>query len=91
MSDVVAGYDYAQPTEAGAVQALGALVGAAAAEPLWDLAARSLAVQRPVLSTDDLCRVADQLMQLGDLARIAGRSLRVRCITYDALSGSAEQ
>jgi hypothetical protein len=78
-------YGYAMPTEDDALVALGELVGREVADGLWDLTARALGISRPVQSTDDLRRVAEHLMTIGDLARVSGRSLKVRLITYDAL------
>jgi hypothetical protein len=78
-------YGYDLPTEEDAVEALGELVGPAMADGLWDLAARSLGIARPVRSADDLRRLADHLMSVGEMARVSARSLKVRVITHDAL------
>jgi hypothetical protein len=74
------------PTEAEAVDALAELVGHRIAEGIWDLSARELGLRRPVAEPADLRRVAEHLMTIGDLLRVAGRSTKVRVITYEALS-----
>jgi len=81
-------YGHHLPTEDDAVEALGELVGPAMAAGLWDLAARSLGIARPVTSAADLRRLADHIMNVGEMARVSARSLKVRVITHDALSGS---
>lgn len=80
--------DYGQesPTEREAVEALGELVGHRIAEGIWDLSARELGLRRPLSDPADLRRVAEHLMTIGDLLRVAGRSTKVRVITYEALS-----
>lgn len=80
--------DYGQqpPTEADAVAALAELVGPETADGMWNLSVRALGLQRPVAQITDLRRVADQMMSTGELVRVAGRSLKVRAITFDALS-----
>jgi predicted Zn-dependent protease len=80
--------EYAQesPSEEEALTALAELVGRSAAEGLWDLTARELNLSRPLESPADLRRTAEHLMNLGDLMRVAGRSTKVRVITYEALS-----
>jgi hypothetical protein len=77
-----------KPTENDAVSALAALVGAEAADGMWSLSVRAVGLRRPVESVADLRRVAEQMMSLGELARVAGRSLKVRSITFDALSAT---
>lgn len=74
------------PTEDESLSALAELIGRPMAEGIWDLAARELNLRRPLASTADLRRMADQIMQTGDLLRVAGRSTKVRVITYEALS-----
>jgi hypothetical protein len=73
--------DYGQrpPTENDAVQALAELVGMETADGLWNL-------RRPVEEVSDLRRVAEQMMETGEMVRVASRSLKVQAITYDALS-----
>ena len=80
--------EYAQerPTEEEALSALAELVGRSAAEGLWDLSARELNLRRPLESPADLRRMAEHMMNIGDLMRVAGRSTKVRVITYEALS-----
>jgi hypothetical protein len=74
------------PTEADALRALAEVVGTRTAEGIWDLFARELGVRRPVESPADLRRMADHMMTAGDLLRVAGRSTKIRVITYEALS-----
>ena len=76
-----------RPTEKAALAALTELLGPRPAEDLWNLAVRAVGLRRPVDETDDLRRVADYLMEIANLARIAGRSLKVRIITCQALMG----
>ncbi|MEV4346199.1 hypothetical protein AB0J83_17150 [Actinoplanes sp. NPDC049596] len=78
--------DVERPTEADALAAIAELIGPEMAAGIWDLSVRALGLRRPVESTADLRRVAEHLMATGDLVRVAGRSLKVRAITYDALS-----
>jgi hypothetical protein len=76
------------PTEDEAVRALAELVGSRVAEDIWDLAARDLGLRRPLESTADLRKMAERMMTIGDMMRVAGRSTKVRVITYEALSRS---
>ncbi|GIF05873.1 hypothetical protein [Actinoplanes siamensis] len=78
------------PTEKDAVKALAELVGPKMAEGLWGLAVQSLGLQRPVTSSADLRRVAELVMEVGELSRVAGRSLKVRLITYEALARTVQ-
>ncbi|MFG1988613.1 hypothetical protein ACGFJ7_01375 [Actinoplanes sp. NPDC048988] len=80
-----------RPTEADALRALAELVGTQTATGMWDLSVRALGLHRPVESIADLRRVAEHMMVTGDLVRVAGRSLKVRAITYDALSPAGGQ
>ena len=77
-----------RPTEDEAVGGLSELVGRAAAEAIWDLAVGALGLQRPVDDPAELRRVGEELMTVGDLMRVAGRSTKVRVATYEALSRS---
>jgi hypothetical protein len=74
------------PTEQEALDALAELVGHRIAEGIWDLSARELGLRRPLGDPADLRRVSEHLMTVGDLLRVAGRSTKVRVITYEALS-----
>ncbi|MFF5081081.1 hypothetical protein ACFY36_28860 [Actinoplanes sp. NPDC000266] len=80
-----------RPTEADALRALAELVGEETAAGMWDLTVRALGLRRPVESVSDLRQVAEHMMITGDLVRVAGRSLKVRAITYDALSPTGGQ
>jgi phosphate uptake regulator len=80
-----------KPTESDAVQALAELVGVETADGVWALSVRALGLRRPVESVADLRRVAEQMMTIGELSRIAGRSLKVRSITFDALSATGSR
>jgi hypothetical protein len=79
-------YGQASPTEADAVAALAELVGRETADGMWSLSVRAVGLHRPVEGMADLRRVAEQMMSTGELLRVAGRSLKVRAITFDALS-----
>lgn len=79
-------YGHELPTEDDALQALTELVGAETAYGLWELAARSLGLARPVSSATDMRRMAEHLMNVGELVRVSARSLKVRVITHDALA-----
>ena len=76
---------HALPTESEAVRAFADLIGPQMAEGLWDLTVRALGLSRPVTSAADLRRVAEHIMDAAELSRVAGRSLKVRIITYEAL------
>ncbi|MEU4556773.1 hypothetical protein AB0F72_00150 [Actinoplanes sp. NPDC023936] len=79
-------YGHDMPTEQDAVKALADLIGPQMAEGLWGLAVQALGMRRPVTSPADLRRVAEHVMEVGELSRVAGRSLKVRIITYEALA-----
>jgi hypothetical protein len=79
-------YGHDQPTEKDAVKALADLVGPQMAEGLWGLSVQALGLQRPVTSSGQLRQVAEHVMEVGELSRVAGRSLKVRIITYEALA-----
>ncbi|HWS31743.1 MAG TPA: hypothetical protein VN408_03260 [Actinoplanes sp.] len=84
----MAGAEYGpdRPTEQDAVQALADLVGPQMADGLWNLSVQALGLHRPVEGPADLKRVAEHVMEIGELARVAGRSLKVRIITHEALT-----
>ena len=84
-----AGYGHRPPTEAIAIESLAELVGPLTAEGLWDLSARALSLYRPVTEPADLRRMAEHLMNLGDLMRVAGRSMKIQVTTHEALSRPA--
>ncbi|KUL35838.1 hypothetical protein [Actinoplanes awajinensis] len=79
-------YGHELPTEQDAVKSFADLVGPEMADGLWNLAVQSLGLQRPVTSPADLRRVAEHVMEVGELSRVAARSLKVRLITYEALA-----
>ena len=74
------------PTETEALRALAELVGPRIAEGIWDLSARELGLTRPLEEAADLRRMAEHMMTVGEMMRVAGRSTKVRVITYEALS-----
>jgi hypothetical protein len=84
----VSRYGQDRPTEADALRALAELLGPRTAEGIWDLSARELGLTRPLETPADLRRMAEHLMSVGDLLRVAARSTKVRVITYEALSRS---
>jgi hypothetical protein len=75
-----------QPTEQDAVKALADLIGPQMAEGLWILSVQALGLRQPITSSAELRRVAEHVMEVGELSRVAGRSLKVRIITYEALA-----
>lgn len=79
-------FQYDVTTENDAIQALTAVVGPDLAKVLWMVSARSLSLEQPVTAPADLRRIAAHITDLGDLSRIAGRSLMLRIITYEALT-----
>jgi hypothetical protein len=82
-------YGQERPTENEALEGLAELVGRPVAESIWDIAVDALGFRRPVDDPVELRQVVDELMTLGDLMRVAGRSTKVRVTTYEALSRSA--
>jgi hypothetical protein len=79
-----------RPTEQDAVKALADLVGPQMAEGLWSLSVQALGLRRPISSPAELRKVAEHLMEIGELSRVAGRSLKIRIITYEALARTVE-
>lgn len=79
-----------QPTEQDAVKALADLVGPQMAEGLWSLSVQALGLRRPLTTSADLRKVAEHVMEVGELSRVAGRSLKVRIITYEALARTVQ-
>jgi hypothetical protein len=79
-------YGHRLPTEEDVLLNLGELVGTDVAEGLWEIAVRKLGLTRPVSDADDLRLMAEQLMSVGELARVVGRSLKVRLVTFEALA-----
>ncbi|MFC7527189.1 hypothetical protein [Actinoplanes sp. GCM10030250] len=78
------------PTEQDAVKALADLIGPKMAEGLWTLSVQALGLHRPVDTPSELRRVAEHVMEVGELSRVAGRSLKVRIITYEALARAVQ-
>jgi len=78
------------PSENDALDALAELVGPQTAEGIWDLSCRDLGLRRPLENPADLRRIAEHMMTVGDLMRVAGRSTKVRVITYEALSRAVQ-
>jgi hypothetical protein len=83
-------YGHDRPTERDAVEALADLVGPQMAEGLWSLSVQALGLRRPISTSADLRKVAEHVMEIGELSRVAGRSLKVRIITYDALARTVQ-
>lgn len=84
-----ADYGHRPPTEAATIESLAELVGPKTAEGLWELSARALSLYRPVNEPQDLRRMAEHLMSLGDLMRVAGRSMKIQVTTHESLSRPA--
>jgi hypothetical protein len=75
-----------RPTEEEALGGLAELVGRPVAEGIWELAVGAVGLQRPVDDPVELRLVVDELITLGDLMRVAGRSTKVRVTSYQALA-----
>lgn len=71
------------------ISALTGTVGAEAASVFTNLAFKALDQRRPA-GADDLIRMADYLMELGNLVRATARSQRVAAVTYRALNASVD-
>ncbi|WP_229070076.1 hypothetical protein [Actinoplanes sp. DH11] len=82
------GWNYEQPTEAEILAALTAYVGRDTATAVWDALCRQHGIERPVERTADLLRACDHLTYLGTIARVTGRSGKIRAATYQALDGT---
>ncbi len=76
-------YDHHQPARKNMIGALTRSVGAEAATVLTDLAFRTLGQRRPA-NTEDLIRMAEYLMELGNQVRVTARSQKVDAVTYRA-------
>ncbi|MEO8425417.1 MAG: hypothetical protein ABI595_16085 [Actinomycetota bacterium] len=86
-SDAVVGYAQAEPTEAAAINALQELVGLESAVAIWEWTCERAQVLPPVWELPALLMVAELLTASEDpLARVAGRSIVIRIVTYSALS-----
>ncbi|BEL03037.1 hypothetical protein Q0Z83_012280 [Actinoplanes sichuanensis] len=81
---MISGHDYEQPTERSFVAALAAAVGPETARALVDLTAKRVRPGRPY-TPDDLVRMAEALMEVGDQLRVTARSEKIRAVTYRAL------
>jgi hypothetical protein len=87
MSTTIPGYGQEAPSETAAVQALTELVGAVVAEAIWSAAVQTAHLSRPVTRIEDLEKVADELTRISNnLGRVGGRSLKIRLLSYKALS-----
>ncbi|GIE32672.1 hypothetical protein Ait01nite_057170 [Actinoplanes italicus] len=82
-------YNCTQSARSNMISALTGTVGVQAASVLTDLALRNLGHRRPA-STDDLIRMAEYLMELGDLVRAAARSQKIEAVTYRALHAAVD-
>ncbi len=86
MSGTIPGYGQEEPTEASAVQSLTEVMGANPAKTEWSDAASRAKVTRPVVPLQALEQVAQELTTSpNNLARVGGRSLKIRLMTYRAL------
>ena len=74
-----------KPTEAAIVAELGRALGAESADALWSVVCRQLGVDQQVTDVNDLIRACEALVLLGEIARVTGRSGKVRALTYRAL------
>ncbi|GAA2847707.1 hypothetical protein Acy02nite_02880 [Actinoplanes cyaneus] len=82
-------FDYNRTARKNMLSALTEAVGAEAATVLTNLAFRSLD-QRRAASAEELIKMADYLMELGNLVRGAARSQKVEAVTYRALFAAVD-
>ena len=87
MAATIPGYQLDQPTEASLIAALSAAVGPDTARALVDLTSKKLRRSRPA-GPDDLIRLTEALMEIGDLLRVTARSEKIRAVTYRALNAA---
>ena len=81
------GYVQAEPTEATAIQSLQELVGPDIATSVWESTCDRAQVVPPVWELPALLLVAELLTASEvSLARVAGRSMVIRIVSYSALS-----
>jgi hypothetical protein len=82
-------YDYNRTARKNMLGALTESVGAEAATVLTNLAFKTLD-QRRAASAEELIRMADYLMELGNLVRATARSQKVEAVTYRALFAAVD-
>jgi hypothetical protein len=86
MPSAIPGYGQDQPTEEAAIDSLADLMGLVPADAEWTSTATRVDVLRPVVPLDDLEVMAQGLTTSeNNLARVGGRSLRIRIVSYRAL------
>ena len=86
MGDMGLGYGQLAPTEATAIRSLEEVVGVQAI-PVWDSTCERAQVLRPVWELPTLLLVAELLTASEvSLARVAGRSIVIRIVSYNALN-----
>jgi hypothetical protein len=84
----IPGHSLEAPSEKAAIEALSELVGLVAGKAIWAAAVQNARVTSPVTRIDDLAKVAEELTKISDgLGRVSGRSLKIRVMSYMALSG----
>ena len=81
----IAGWNYDQPTEKTLIAGFAHSMGDDTARHVWALTCRRLGLAQPVTRLEDLIAVSDAMIELGDVVRVAGRSAKIRLITYRAL------
>ena len=81
----IPGWNLEKPTEAAVVAELAKALGPESADAIWAAVCRQLGVQEQVTDVNDLIRVCEALVLLGEITRVAGRSGKVRALTYRAL------
>lgn len=85
-SGQAAGYAQAEPTEATAIESLQELVGPEVAVSVWASTCERAQVVPPVWALPTLQLVAELLTASEvSLARVAGRSIVIRIVSYRAL------
>lgn len=88
MSTAIPGFGQEKPTEESAIQSLSEACGSkSTASAAWTTATSDAGVAPPVSELDTLEKVIEQLLNSANtLVRVGGRSLKVRLVTYKALS-----
>lgn len=86
-SDGVVGYAQVEPTEATAIQSLQDLVGQEIAVTVWESTCERAQVVPPVWELPTLLLAAELLTASEvSLARVAGRSIVIRIVSFSALN-----
>ena len=84
MAATIPGYQLDQPTEASLIAALSTAIGADTARALVQLTTKKLGPYR-ASNPDDLIRLTEALMEIGDHLRVTAPSEKIRAVTHRAL------